>query len=69
MTYKKESTQKLIRIERRDAWVDLLKRHTHKSNLTSEDQDALFQWGSSARYSRQWTMDRISKDEFSSDVP
>jgi hypothetical protein len=69
MTYKKDSTQKLIRIERRDAWVDLLVRHTHKSNLSSEDRDALFQWGSSARFSRQWTMDRTSKDEFSSDVP
>jgi hypothetical protein len=69
MTYKKDSTQKLIRIERRDAWVDLLERHTHKSNLTSEYRNGLFLWASTASFSRKWTMERISKDGFSSDVP
>ena len=50
MTVKKGSQkEKTIRIKRRDSWVQLLEKNTHKSEMTETEISSTFQWANEFR--------------------
>lgn len=50
---------KIIRIRRRDAWIELLDAHVHDSRTTSEEKDLLCSWAGSVSITRSQLYDRI----------
>lgn len=67
-TYKYKPDEEIIWIKRRNAWIELLERNTHTSNLSHEQKEILFDWATSTTYSKQWIINHTRSFKYSSCV-
>lgn len=69
MTYKKDSNEKTIIAQRRDAWIQLLNNNTHRSRLTKTQRTKVFKWISNTNRTQQWLISHVNRLPRTSYIP